>query len=170
VILRQINYFFMYTIRDFQKGDLKAVEDIFAMYWTDPEFLEKLSHKLKMGIENTQEYIDKKYRFYVAEENGEVVGIAGLRTAPDHMKVYTKTENPAEFYVLAVKHKGKGIGKALKLKRIEEAKKLLFTEAVLYSPNSHKDSWGFHDKLDFERVGEAIAPDGEPGMIWRRVL
>ena len=157
-------------IRDFQKGDKEAVEKIFALYWTDPEFLKKLSDKLKMCIDQTQEYIDKKYRFFVAEEKGEVVGIAGFRSAPDHMKVFAKTNNPAEFYVLASKYKDKGIGKALRLKRIEEAKKLGFTEIVLYSPNSHSDSWGFHDKLDFERVGEAVAPDGEPGQIWRKVL
>lgn len=157
-------------IRDFKKGDQEAVEQIFALYWTDQEFLKKLSHKLEMCIEQAQEYIDKKYRFFVAEEKGEVVGIAGFRSVPDHMRLYTKTKNPAEFYVLAAKYKGRGIGKALRLKRLEEAKKLGFTEIVLYSPNSHKDSWDFHDKLEFERVGEATAPDGEPGQIWRKIL
>ncbi len=157
-------------IRNFQKEDREEVEAIFALYWTDPEFLKRLSDKLNMCIEQTKEYLDKKYRFFVAEENGEVVGIAGLRSAPDHMKLYTKTNNPAEFYVLASKYKNKGIGTALRLKRIEEAKKLGFTEVVLYSPNSHKESWAFHDKMGFEMVGEALAPDGEPGQIWRRVL
>lgn len=157
-------------IRDFKKGDKEEVEQIFVLYWTDPEFLKKLSNKLEMCIEQTQEYIDKKYRFFVAEEKGEIVGIAGLRKAPDHMKQYATTNNPAEFYVLGVKYKGKGIGEALRLRRIEEAKKLGFTEIVLYSPNSHKDSWTFHDRLGFERVGSAIAPDGEPGMIWRLTL
>ncbi|MBI2674414.1 MAG: GNAT family N-acetyltransferase [Candidatus Yanofskybacteria bacterium] len=157
-------------IRDFKKDDLEAVEEIFALYWTDPEFLKKLSLKLKMCIDKTDEYINEKYRFFVAEEKGEVVGIAGFRSAPSHIKLYAKTNNPVEFYILAAKYKGREIGKALRLKRIEEAKKLGFTEAVFYSPNSHKESWGFHDKLDFERVGEVIAPDGEPGQIWRKIL
>ena len=157
-------------IRDFKKDDLEAVEEIFAIYWTDPEFLKKLSHKLRMCINQTEEYINKKYRFFVAEEKGEVVGIAGFRVAPSHMRLYAKTKNPAEFYILAAKYKGRGIGKKLRLKRIEEAKKLGFTEIVFYSPNSHKESWNFHDKLGFERVGEALAPDGEPGQIWRKVL
>lgn len=158
------------VIRDFKKEDKQAVEDILALYWTDPEFLNRLSRKLEMCIDQIQECVDKKYRFFVAEENDEIVGIAGLRRAPDHMKQYTKTDNPAEFYILGVKYKGRGIGRFLRLKRIEEAKKLGFTEIVFYSPNSHKDSWGFHDKLNFERVGEAIAPDGEPGQIWRKKL
>ncbi len=51
-------------IRDFQKGDQEAVEKIFAMYWTDPEFLKKLSDKLQMCINNTAEYVDRKYRFF----------------------------------------------------------------------------------------------------------
>jgi len=130
-------------IRDFKKDDLEAVEEIFAMYWTDPEFLKNLSHKLKMLIEQTKEYVDKKYRFFVAEENGEIVGIAGFRSAPSHIKLYSKTSNPVEFYILAAKYRGRGIGKELRLRRIEEAKKLGFTEVVFYSPNSHKESWGF---------------------------
>jgi L-amino acid N-acyltransferase YncA len=157
-------------IRNFKKEDLKAVEEIFAMYWTDQEFLKKLSQKLNMCIEQTEEYINKKYEFFVAEDNSEIVGIAGLRSAPDHMKLYAKTENPMEFYVLAVKYKNRGIGTALRLKRLEEAKNLGFTEIVFYSPNSHIESWSFHDKMDFERVGKALAPDGEPGQIWRKIL
>src|SRR3990167_2642791 len=108
-------------IRDFKKDDLEAVEEIFAIYWTDPEVLKKLSQKLKMCIDQTEEYINKKYRFFVAEEKGEVVGIAGFRAAPNHMRLYAKTNNPVEFYVLAAKYKGRGIGKKLRLKRMKEA-------------------------------------------------
>lgn len=157
-------------IRDFQKNDQKAVEEIFALYWTDPEFIKELSDALKIYINKTEECINEKYNFFVAEENDEVVGIAGFRNAPDYFRSYTKTNNPAELYILASKYKGRGIGKELRLKRIEEAKKFGFTEVVLYSPNSHKTSWGFHDKLGFERVGEVIAPDGYPGQVWRKVL
>jgi len=157
-------------VRNFKKEDKKQVENIFAMYWTDQEFLKKLSDKLEMCINQTQEYFDGKYRFFVAEKNGEIVGVAGMRSAPAHMKVYAETDNPVEFYVLASKYKGQGIGKALRLKRMEEAKNLNFTEIVFYSPNSHSDSWKFHDKLGFQRLGEVIAPDGEPGQIWRKVL
>ena len=154
-------------IRDFEQKDRKAVEEIFAMYWTDPEFLEKLGEKLERCIQGTD---TQGFRFFVAEENGEIVGVAGMRRAPDHMKVYATTQNPVEFYVLAAKYKNKGIGQALRLKRMEEAKRLGFTEIVFYSPDSHKESWSFHDKLGFERVGSAVAPDGEPGMIWRKFL
>lgn len=157
-------------IRDFRKEDKRQVEDIFLMYWTDPAFLKKLSAKLDICIDQTKEYFNEAYRFFVVEDEGEIVGVAGMRKAPDHMKEFAKTANPLEFYVLASKYKGKGIGTALRQKRFEEARKLGFTEAVFYSPNSHSSSWAFHDKMNFERVGKAIAPDGEPGQIWRRAL
>ncbi|MEN9341776.1 MAG: Acetyltransferase domain [Candidatus Parcubacteria bacterium] len=157
-------------VRDFQKGDKKAVEQIFALYWTDPEFLKNLSRKLDMCVDQTEEYINKQYRFFVAEEHGDIVGISGLRKAPSYLRRYARTDNPAEFYILASKYRHKGIGTILRLKRIEEARKLGFTEVVCYSPNSHKDSWGFHDQLGFERVGEVIAPDGYPGQVWRLLL
>lgn len=157
-------------IRDFKKEDKEQVEKIFSKYWTDPEFLKTLSDKLKIYIDQTREYFDEKYRFFVAEEDGEIVGVAGMRKASDYLRVFAKTNNPVEFYVLASKHKRKGTGTALRLKRIEVAKQLGFTEAVFYSPNSHSESWNFHDQMNFERVGKALAPDGEPGQIWRRIL
>jgi N-acetylglutamate synthase-like GNAT family acetyltransferase len=158
------------TIRDFKESDIPAIEEILRMYWTDKEFIKKVLLKLQIALDKTPEYLEKKYKIFVAEINDEVVGVAGLRKASDYMKQFTKTDNPGEFYILAVKYKKQGIGEALRLKRLEEAKELGFTEIVLYSPNSHKESWSFHDRLGFVRFGEALAPDGEPGMIWTKEL
>ena len=157
-------------IRDFQKKDQPAIENVFKMYWTDPEFLKKLSDKLNNFINQSLDFIEKKYRFFVAEENNEIIGIAGMRSIPDHMKIFAKTDNPSELYIITSKYKGRGIGAELKSKIIEENKTLGFSEIILYSPDSHKESWGFYDNNGFERVGEAVAPDGEPGQIWRMVL
>jgi L-amino acid N-acyltransferase YncA len=85
------------------------------------------------------------------------------------MRQYATTENPVEFYVLASKYEGKGIGTALRNKRIEEAKRLGYTEVIFYSPESHKESWAFHDSSGAERVG-LVSVDGEPGCVWRLVL
>lgn len=157
-------------IRNFRKNDLEAVQKIFALYWNDPVFLKELSQKLEVYINQSKEYLNEKLRFFVAEEKDEVVGVAGFRNAPSYLKAYAKTDNPTELYILAVKYKNKGIGKELKLKRMKEAKNLGFTEAILYSPNSHKESWIFHDKFGFERGPAIIDPDGEPGQIWRKIL
>lgn len=161
--------FVFMIIRDFQKNDKRGVEEIFALYWTDSGFLKKLSEKLEMCISQTQEYINKQYRFFVAEENNEIVGIVITRKAPEAMKLYAQTENPAELYVIASKYKHKGIGKELRMKALEEVKKLGFTEMVFYSPDSHKESWSFHNQLGFERVPGVVSFDEEPGGIWRKI-
>jgi len=104
-------------IREFKQGDQKEVEEIFALYWTDPEFLEELSGELQSFIKMS---LNKDLGFFVAEENNEVVGIVGFKKLADYFKPYTKTNNPIELYVIAVKNKRKGIGKKLKIKFIEE--------------------------------------------------
>lgn len=148
---------------------MPAVEGILGLYWDGP-LKEKFFKRIKDVVDKTPESIEQSYRCFVAEENGEVVGVGVLRRASEFMKKFTSTDNPAEFYVLAVKYKKRGIGEALREARIVEARKLGFTEIVLYGAESHKDIWAFHDASDFKRLTEANAPDGEPGMIWRLVL
>jgi ribosomal protein S18 acetylase RimI-like enzyme len=157
-------------IRDFEKNDTESVEVIFALYWTDPLFLNELSDKLQMAVNNTSECHEQKLKFFVAVEGDEIIGIGGLINAPDYLREHAETDTPAELYILASKYKGKGIGSALREKIIEEAKKLGFTEVLLYSPNSHQESWSFYDKFGSERIGEIVAPDGEPGQVWRKLL
>lgn len=155
------------TIREFKESDQKAVEEIFALYWTDPEFLKELSDALQIYIKTTP---GKDSRFFVAEENGEILGIVGFKKLADYLKSYTRTANPIEFYVIAVKQKRKGIGRKLKSTLIEEAKKNGFTEMLLYSPHSHDESWRFHDILGFEKVGEVTPPEDEIGYVWQKIL
>jgi L-amino acid N-acyltransferase YncA len=69
-----------------------------------------------------------------------------------------------------VKYKRKGIGRELKSKLIEEIKNNGFSEILLYSPNTHQESWNFHDTLGFDRVGEVTPPEDEAGHVWRKIL
>lgn len=154
-------------IREFQESDQKAVGEIFALYWTDPEFLKELSDELQLYVKKTSK---KDCGFFIAEENSEILGIVGFKKLSDYLKPYALTDNPTEFYVIAVKYKRKGIGERLKLKLIEEARKIGFSEILLYSPNSHNESWGFYDKLDFEKAGEVTPPDDAIGQVWRKTL
>lgn len=147
------------VIREFQENDKEKVEQIFALYWTDPEFLKELSGEL-----------GENGRFFVAEENNEIVGIVGFKKLADYLKPFTLTNNPVEFYVIASKYKKQGIGEKLKVRLIEEVQKAGFTEILLFSPNTHNESWPFHDKLGFERVGEVTPPEDEIGQVWRKVF
>lgn len=156
-------------IRELKREDSQEVENIFDLYWSD-SFRGCLSKKLRDFVDQSPDSVRQRLRVVVAEENGEVVGVAALRRAPEYMRMYSTTDNPAEFYVVAVKEQGRGIGKALRTNRVEEARRLGYTEIVLFSGETHQDSWSFHDNSDFKRVGHATAPNGELGQIWRMVF
>ncbi len=154
--------------RDFRIDDQESVEKIYALYWTDKEFLEELSFNLKSSL-----YIGNKiknhwstYKFFVAVEKNEIVGIAGFTDTPDYLKQYAKANTHIELYIIAVKYKNNGIEKYLMAKMTEEAKNLGYTEILIYSPDTHKESWKFYDEFG-EMVGKVIAPDGYPGQVWR---
>ncbi len=153
-------------IREFKEKDQNAVEKIFSMYWTDSEFLHELSDELTLYLKQKND----NSRFFVSEENGEVSGVAGYKQIPDYLKKYAKTANPTELYIIAVKYKRKGIGRELKSKLIYVVKEMGFSEMLLFSPESHKESWNFHDLLDFERIREATPPEDGSGWVWSRVL
>lgn len=152
-------------IREFQKEDKKAVEEIFSLYWTDPEFLEELS----MALDSYTRKVGG-FSFFVAEKNNEIIGVAGLKKVPDYLNAFALTDNPTELYVIASKYKRRGIGKKLKLQLIEKAQKSDFDEILLFSPKTHDGSWEFHDTFDFERVGEVTPPDDDTGHVWRKIL
>ncbi len=154
--------------RDFRIDDQEAVEKIHALYWTDQEFLRELSNNLKLSlyIGNNIKNDCSTYKFFVVVEKNEVVGSAGFTNTPDYLKQYVKTNTPIELYIIAVKYKNRGIGKYLVAKMTEEAKNLCYTEILIYSPDTHKESWKFYDEFG-KMVGKVIAPDGYPGQVWR---
>ncbi len=156
------------TIRPLEKRDIETVKYIFDLSWKD-EFRNNLADKLKRYFNNDPILDAQKFKFFVAEDNGEVVGVDAIRDLPDHMKQYASTENPAEWYVVAAKEIGKGIGSALMNHKMVLAKNTDYTEIVLFSGETHQDSWKFHD-THFERVGPARVPNGEAGYVWRRIL
>jgi len=148
-------------IRSYSKEDRDEVQNIFIKYWTDEEFLRELAKNIE-GHEIV---------FYVAEKEGEVVGVAGFREAPEYLRVYAETRKPAELYIVASKSQNEGIGSMIVQKIIEEVKNLCFTEIECYSPETHSGSWKFYEKLGFTRYGIIKDPDdGYPGMLWRKII
>jgi|AntRauTorckE6833_2_1112554.scaffolds.fasta_scaffold18942_3 L-amino acid N-acyltransferase YncA len=149
--------------------DKDSVEKIFNLYWDD-SFRQNLSEKLTAFISGAEEMKMQDFHFVVAEENDEILGVAAYRKCPDNMRQFTETDNPAEFYVAAVKNKGKGVGTLLMNEKIQTLKQKGYTEIIFFSGETHKDSWGFHDASSFERVGKMSAPNGEVGNVWRLIL
>jgi N-acetylglutamate synthase-like GNAT family acetyltransferase len=158
------------TIRTLRKEDKQDVENIFSLYWSGEEFLQRLFQRLQSAIDNSPECTAQSLEYFIAEKEGEVVGVLGLRKSPIHMAEFTVTENAGELYILAAKYKRQGIGKALTMKALERAKECEYTEIVVYSGETHKESWTFYDHLGFERVASATAPNGELGQVWRKVI
>lgn len=156
-------------VRELRKEDVAEVQKIFEMYWTDDEFLEKLQNRLRQFAENSPEMTEQGFHYFVAEENGEIVGIGAMRKPPEKMRKYATTENPVEFYVAASKYEKRGIGTALRNRRMEEAKARGNTEVIFYSPKSHKESWKFHDSSGGKRICP-VEVDGEPGCVWSLVF
>lgn len=147
--------------REYNQQDEDQVKSIFAQYWTDPEFLNELEKNLKFTDCN----------FYVADKDGEIVGVVGIRKAPSFLSVHASTNNPVELYVIASKKQNEGIGSLLGQKMIEKTKDLGFTEIVAYSPETHSSSWQFYEKLGFTQGGIIKDPDdGFPGMLWKKVV
>jgi len=107
----------------------------------------------------------------VADKDGEIVGVVGIRKAPDFLKKEADTDKPAELYVIASKIKTEGIGSLLVKKMIEVAKELSFTEIIGYSPETHNSSWRFYESLGFAQGGIVKDPDDSyPGMIWKKII
>lgn len=146
-------------IRKYYEKDEPEANKIFTQYWTDKEFLDELSGQL-----NTE-----TCKFFIAEENGEILGIAGLRKPPEYLNFHADTKNPVELYIIASKYQNRGIGNFLGQKIIEGAKNSGFTEILCYSPETHSSSWKFYKKLGFTKHGIINDPDdGYPGMLWKK--
>lgn len=157
-------------IRDINKTDFQAVADILSLYWTDKEFLNHLLARLKSVIENSDDSIRQGFKYFVAEKDSEVVGVVGFRKIPSHMLEFAKTENPCELYILAVKNRKDGTGRALVEKMLAMARELGYTEILLFSPESLKMSWSFYDHIGFKRLSPAMAPNKEAGFVWQMIL
>lgn len=154
------------TVREIKKEDAAAVEGMYDLYWSGG-FRENLSKRLVGFVSQDADLLKQGFQYFVAEGNDEVVGVIAFRKSPLRMKEYSKTDDPAELYILAVKYKRHGIGRMLVSRLIKEVTELGYTEVVLFSGETHDESWGFYDRLDFTRVGPAVAPNGEAGMIWK---
>ena len=154
----------MITVRELKEEDRVDVEKLYYQYWDDG-FEEHLATRTEGFIGNDSDMMAQDFRFYVAENNGELVGIVAYRKVPSHMMEYVITSNAAELYVIAVKQTGMGIGKQLVEKVIQLTKEKGYVELVLFSGETHSRAYKFYLDMGFKEVGDAIAPNGEKGKI-----
>ena len=148
-----------------------AIKKIIAQHWdAEDPFRQSAVKRLEEFLSAGQDQRASSFRVLVADVVGEVVGVAMYRKAPSHLRMYASTENPVEFYLSAVATKRKKIGTMLRDARIEAAKAAGYTEALVFSAESHRESWAFYDNSRFDRVADTVAPNGEKGVVWHYVF
>ncbi len=118
---------------------------------------------------------DRKY--FVAEEEGNVIGVIGIKQPEDTMRAFAATENPLELvnaYVSKDQRAGRGVGRALVKSAEDEARSRGNTEIILNSgPRYETTAWGFYDGLPgFSRVGvaENFYGEGTDAPVWSKRL
>lgn len=176
---------FQGLIREIQVDDLSQIREIFQGWVTQQDTPdESVEQKIERYLSEIEKSITgENKRWYVAaEENGEVIGIAGSKEPDSRMRQFAQTESPLELinmYVRKGHDRGKGVGtnlvNAVELHAVENG----FTEIILISGNRFRETgWGFYDQLKgFEKAGIAYdyyQPDqeGVPGHapVWRKQL
>jgi len=141
------------TIRDATKDDLPAITEIYAdavLHGTATYELE--APTLSDMTERYQSLRASCYPYFVAEENGRVLGYAyagPFRARPAYRFIVEDS-----IYV-APESKGKGVGKALMLALIEACRTDGYRQFVAVIGDGHADSPSvrLHERLGFRHCG-----------------
>lgn len=147
------------TIRPFRESYVPTVRKILEYWLQDDDVIaydevEKDISDMMRSLEP-----DSDIDMFVAEENGQVVGMMGLSIPPkDALMKYAKTDSPSELriaYVDPEYQKGYGVGTALLNENLRQANSKGRKELLLESGPRHRETgYPFYDKQpDLERVG-----------------
>ncbi len=149
------------VIKNYSVEYSRDIQELFKMHFTDPEYLEELTSALGSPL----------FTFYIAEEDGELVGVVGVRQVADFLSTYALTDNPIELYVITSKYPRQGIATVLLMHLMSQLRKLGVTEVICYSPETHNESWNFYKQAGFSERGTVHDPDdGYPGMVWQKLV
>ncbi|HWK23715.1 MAG TPA: GNAT family N-acetyltransferase [Ureibacillus sp.] len=139
-------------IRTMKLEDIESVLEIYndailnttALYRTETETLEE---KQIWFLENVKE----NNPMYIYEENGEVIGFATFKRFYPNEGYKFSMEHSV--YVSS-KHQGKGVGKQLFQKLIEEAKKRKVRTLIAVIDSENVGSIKLHEQFGFHLVGK----------------
>ncbi len=141
------------VIRKAWKKDLERVRQILSQ-WVDEEETEKYVKRVKDGMSGKSEY---GMRFWVVEDEDQVVGVCGLADPLPITLKYSKGKKPIEIKILYLDEtkRGKGLGK-FAIDRMEtEARRVGHDEMLVRSGEQFKDTaYGFYQKMGYKLVGK----------------
>ena len=166
-------------VRPLLEHDLSSIRPILETWVRDSKTGEQIPEEIAEDLDLMRESArgESERRYFVAEENGEIIGVIGMTKPREYMEPYVTTHNPVELinaYVAQEQAGGRGVGRALVNRVVEQARFNRNTEVILNSGPRYKDSaWGFYDRLPgFVRVGEIHGHYGESTAtpVWSRKI
>ena len=164
--------------RDAMAGDLPAIDRVFRRSFCDtfahlyhPDDL--AAFFAKFGPDAwAGEFADPRYRFRVAEVEGEIVGY--LKLGPSALPIETdkRAVELRQIYVLK-QHHGSGIAAALSDWAIDEARRRGFEELYLTVYVDNHRARRFYDRYGFEAVGRydfMVGNHADEDIVMRKAL
>jgi ribosomal protein S18 acetylase RimI-like enzyme len=164
--------------RDATAADLPAIDRVFRESFYDtfahlytPEDLAAFLARFTPEAWG-EEFADPRYRFRVAEVDGQVVGYAKL--GPSELPVETdkRAAELRQLYLLRKCH-GQGVGKVLTDWAIDEARRLGAEELYLTVYVDNHRARRLYDRYGFEVVGQydfMVGEQADEDIIMRKAL
>ena len=151
-----------------RQSDLEQIKTILCQ-WTEPAEVEKYLLRFTNEINGQTEY---GMQFWIAEDNGVVMGVVGLSDPMPNLLTFAQTKNPGEIKILYVdgQSQGKGIGKELINFIQMEAAKKRYSELLVRSAQKYKlTAYGFYEKLGYTNLG-AVGSESKQMQVFGKVI
>lgn len=166
------------TYRDARAADLPAIDRVFRRSFCDTFAHLYLAEDLAAFLAKftaeawTEEFLDPRYRFRVAEVDGEVVGYVKLGPSALPIETNRRAIELRQIYLLKEQH-GTGIAAALTEWAIDEARRLGFEELYLTVYVDNHRARRFYDRHGFDAVGRydfMVGNHADEDIIMRKAL
>ena len=164
--------------RDATEADLPAVDCIFRQTFCDTFAHLYREEDLAAFLDNftpqawSDEFADPRYRFRVAEVDGEIVGFVKLGPSALPVETDKRAVELRQIYVLE-EHHGSGIAAALSDWAIREARRQGFEELYLTVYVDNHRARRFYERYGFEAVGRydfMVGSQADEDIIMRKAL
>lgn len=168
----------MTVFRDAVAADLPTVDRVFRTSFCDtfahlyrPEDLEAFLAEFTPAAWQ-EEFDDPRYRFRVAEVDGEIVGF--LKLGPSALPIETdkRAIELRQIYILKERH-GSGIAAALTDWAIDEARRQGFEEIYLTVYVENLRARRFYERYGFHQVGKydfMVGNQADEDLILRHII
>jgi diamine N-acetyltransferase len=166
------------SYRDATRADLPAIDGVFRTSFCEtfahlyqPEDLADFLGKFTPQAW-TEEFDDPRYRFRLAEAEGELVGYVKLGPSALPIDTSRRATELRQIYVLK-DHHGSGLARALTEWAIAEASESGFEELYLTVYVDNHRARRFYDRYGFEAVGRydfMVGNHADEDIIMRKAL